>query len=349
MTSKERVKMALERKVPDRMPVYADYVPEVQSALMEHFQTDDYFDLCVKIGNDMLMVGAGMGASYYWEAEEYVCPWGCKWKSFRNEQGRYTEIVEHPLADDEDGEKLATYQIPDPDAESIYLPMRELVQKYGKDYWICGSVTCSIFEAGWYLHGLEDTVIDLAQNPDYINALFDKVMQFPLRAGLHYIDEGADMIWLGDDVGMRQTMLISPEMWRTYLKPRMAYLIRSFKERNPEIVVAYHSCGYIEPIIEDLIEIGLDVLNPIQPLAMNPAEIKEKYGDRLSFWGGICIQETLPYGTAEDIRNEVLLRKNTIGKGGGYICAPAHTIQADTSLENVLVFYDAVKTMGIYE
>ena len=351
MKPKERVKKALSRQKPDRAPVYADYVPEVKQQLLDYFGTDDYYKMCTEIGNDMLMSGSGIGASFYsyfGEKEQYVCPWGCTWKYFRNSSGAYTEIIERPLADDADGKKLEAYQIPDPESENVYMPARELVQKYGDEYFICEALNCSIFEAAWYIHGMEDTLMDMMTNEDYANALFDKVMEFPLRAGLKVIDENIDMIWLGDDVGMQQQMLMPPELWRKYLKPRMKKLISSYKAKNPEFIVAYHSCGYIEPIIEDLIEVGLDVLNPIQPLAMDPAMIKEKYGDRLSFWGGICVQETLPHGTEETIRDEVALRMRTIGKNGGYMISPAHTIQADTSLENVLAFYKAAKELGNY-
>lgn len=348
MTSKERVRLALHREVPDRVPFYADFVPELKAKMLEYFHTDDYYEMCVRAGNDMLLCSAGIGNSYYGEQEEYVCPWGCRWKYFSNSEGRYTEIIDHPLADDEDGEKLAAYKIPDPQDDSLYEEMRRVVKKYGDTHFITGGVTCSIFEAAWYLHGLDDTVIDMSIHPDYADALFDKVMEFPLRAGLRFIEEGADMIWLGDDVGMQQTMLISPEMWRRFLKPRMARLIRAYKEKNPDILVAYHSCGYILPIIDELIEIGLDVLNPVQPLAMDPAVLKEKFGDRLSFWGAICIQKTLPQGSEQDIRDEVELRMRTIGKGGGYMVSPAHTVQADTSLENLLALYKAVRELGVY-
>lgn len=348
MNSRERVLTSFSHGIPDRVPVFADYVPEVKAKLMEYFGTDDYYDMCVRIGNDMLMSGAGIGASYYGEKDEYVCPWGCTWKYFENNDGRYTEIVDHPLANDPDGSKLAAYRIPDPEGEEIWQPARELVEKYGNTHFIAASITCSIFEAGWYLHGLEDTIIDMSVRPDYTNALFDKVMEFPLRAGLRLIDENVDMLWLGDDVGMQQCMMMSPEMWRAYLKPRMKKLISAFKEKRPDILVAYHSCGYIVPVIEDLIEIGLDILNPIQPLAMDPAAVKDAYGDRLCYWGAICVQETLPHGSEADIRGEVKLRMKTIGRDGGYMMSPAHTIQADTSLENVLAFYRAAKELGVY-
>ena len=348
MTSKERVKIALSRKTPDRIPICADFVPESKSRLMEHFKTDDYLDMLVKLGCDMLVAGSGIGFSFYGKGEEYVCPWGCTWKYFYNETGSYTEITKHPLADDPDGKKLARYQIPDPDADVVIQPVRDAIARYGDTHYICGFLACSIFEAAWYLHGLEDTIVDMYDRPDYINALLDKVMEFPLRAGLRYIDEGADMIWLGDDVGMQHSMMMSPDTWREFLKPRLKKIIAAYKAKNPDILVAYHSCGYILPIIEELIEIGLDVLNPIQPQALDPALVKELYGDRLSFWGAIDVQETLPRGTVQQIRDEVTLRHKTIGKNGGYLMGPAHNVQADTSNENILALFQAARELTGY-
>jgi len=348
MTSKERVKIALSRKTPDRLPISADFVPEVKARLLKHFKTDDYFDMLVKLGCDMLVAGSGIGQSFYGEGEEYTCAWGCSWKYFHNASGSYTEIVKHPLADDDDGSKLANYRIPDPDADGVLYPLKDVIARYSDTHFTCGFLACSIFEAAWYLHGLTDTLGDMTERPDYINSLFDKVMEFPLRAGLRYIDEGVDMIWLGDDVGMQQGMIMAPDMWREFLKPRMKKIIAAYKAKNPDILVAYHSCGYIIPIIEDLIEIGLDVLNPIQPRSMDPAEVKKLFGDRLSFWGGIDIQENLPRGTISQIRDEVSLRRKTIGEGGGYLLSPAHNVQADTSNENILALFEAVTELTGY-
>ena len=338
--------MALQHKTPDRVPISGDFVPEARAALKEALKIDDYCDMLVALGNDMLVQGTGMSYSFYLEADEngeYVCPWGCKWKYFTNKNGSYTEIIEHPLANDEDGTLLENYRIPDPEDESQYVLLKNMLDKYGETHYICGSVACSIFEASWYLGGLMSVIERLALDREYTNALFDKVTEFPLKAGLKMIDMGVDMVWLGDDVGMQHNMMMSPDTWREFLKPRLKKIISAYKERNPDIKVAYHSCGNIMPIIPDLIEIGLDVLNPIQPMSMDPAELKEKFGDKLSFWGSICVQQTLPNGTVEDVRNEVKLRVETIGKGGGLILCPAHNVQADTSVENILAFYEAAK------
>jgi uroporphyrinogen-III decarboxylase len=123
-------------------------------------------------------------------------------------------------------------------------------------------------------------------------------------------------------------------MWRHFFKPRMAHFIAELKAINPQVKVAYHSDGNIYPIIPDLIEIGLDVLNPIQPASMDPARLKQEYGDRLCFWGTMDEQHTLPFGSAADVQNEVLQRLQTIGKNGGLILGPTHHVQLDTPMDN---------------
>jgi uroporphyrinogen-III decarboxylase len=153
---------------------------------------------------------------------------------------------------------------------------------------------------------------------------------------------GADMIWIGDDVGTQSRMLISPRHWRRYLKPRMANFIAELKAINPEVKVAYHSDGFIYPIIPELIEIGLDVLNPVQPASMDPAQLKKDFGQKLCFWGSIDEQHTLPFGTPEDVRAEVITRLRTTGENGGLILGPTHHVQLDTPMENFWAMVDTV-------
>jgi uroporphyrinogen-III decarboxylase len=150
------------------------------------------------------------------------------------------------------------------------------------------------------------------------------------------------MIWIGDDVGMQTGMLISPKVWRRFFKPKMAHFIAALKEINPRVKVAYHSDGNISSIIPDLVEINLDVLNPIQPACMDPARLKQEYGDKLCFWGSIDEQHTLPFGAPGDVSSEVLTRMKTLGKKGGLILGPTHHVQLDTPMEN---FWAMVNTI----
>jgi uroporphyrinogen-III decarboxylase len=155
---------------------------------------------------------------------------------------------------------------------------------------------------------------------------------------------GVDMIWIGDDVGAQNAMLLSPSLWRMFLKPRMARFISTVKGINPALKVAYHSDGCIYPIVPDLIEVGVDVLNPVQPRSMDPVTLKRDYGDRLCFWGSIDEQGTLPFGTAADVRREVITRLATIGRRGGLIIGPTHHVQLDTPVENVQALVDTVRS-----
>ncbi|HWQ84366.1 MAG TPA: uroporphyrinogen decarboxylase family protein, partial [Anaerolineales bacterium] len=192
----------------------------------------------------------------------------------------------------------------------------------------------TIFECAWALRGYERMLSDFALNPDLAEQILDIPYRYHLAVAKKLTALGVDMIWTGDDVGAQNAMLISPKMWRKFLKPRMANFIAELKAINPQVKVAYHSDGAIYPIIPDLIEIGLDVLNPIQPASMDPVRLKREYGDQLCFWGSIDEQHTLPFGTAGDVRAEVCTRLETLGKNGGLILGPTHHVQLDTPMEN---------------
>lgn len=345
MNSKDRVKAAISHEEPDRVPVFASYVPEVSKKLIDKYNPKE--ELGVFMGNDMVKTVVGVETSYYASSDpEYTCKWGIRWRNVKNSTGEYTEIIGHPLAGDDS--KLNSYSIPDPLEESQYENVKEMISKYGKEKWMIGSCQCSIFEISWYLRGLDQFMMDMVVNEDYANALMDKVMQFPLKAGLKMIELGVDMVWLGDDVAMQTGMMISPQLWRKYLKPRYAYIFNEFRKLKKDIVIAYHSCGNCEAIIDEMTDIGLDVLNPIQPAAMDPVMIKKRYGDRLTLFGGLDVQNILPFGTADDVRNEVKRLIKGCAKGGGYILSPAHHIQSDTSIENIETFYKAASEYGKY-
>jgi uroporphyrinogen decarboxylase len=138
-------------------------------------------------------------------------------------------------------------------------------------------------------------------------------------------------------------MLMSVRMWRTWLRPRLARTIAAAREVRPDVLVFYHSDGDVSAIIPDLIEIGVDILNPIQPECMDPAALKRNFGDRLAFWGTIGTQSTLPFGSPDDVRREVRLRIETVGVGGGLFLAPTHVIEPEVPFENIAAFVDAVR------
>lgn len=339
MNSRERIQSTLAFEQPDRCPIFATYVPETEAKLRQALNCTEP-DLGISLGNDMVKDCVGLEMSFYGKPyPEYTDAWGIKWRYAENQFCQFTEIAEYPLAGDMS--RLDTFQIPDPTEDSQYDNFRRLKDLYGKEKWLIGSSQISIFEAAWYLRGLDQFMMDMALEPGYAEALMDKVMQFPLGASQRYIELGADMVWFGDDVSMQTGMIISPDMWRRFLKPRYAILFSAARQANPNIKIAYHSCGNCEAILDEMVEIGLDVLNPLQPMAIDPIQVKKRYGRRLVLFGGLCIQRLMPQGTPKQIRQEVGRLIRQCGQGGGYILAPAHHLQADTPLENIRAFYDA--------
>ncbi|MRS03270.1 hypothetical protein EG832_08625 [bacterium] len=354
MNSRDRVLMALNHEEPDRCPMQVSFTPEFANRLQAEMKIEgtkvhnphgggNTYELERALGQDLILTSVGWANSYYQDALEYVDEWGIGWRSTEystpDGNGRYTEIHGNPLADER---AVPGYQAPDPERPELYREAEWMLSNFKKDYYIVGVTVTTIFETAWALRGFERMLADFALNPDLAETILDIPYRYHLTAAKKLARMGVDMIWLGDDVGAQNVMIISPKMWRRFLKPRMANFIAELKAINPAIKVAYHSDGNIYPIIPDLIEIGLDVLNPIQPASMDPAKLKQDFGDRLCFWGSIDEQHTLPFGTPADVQSEVITRLKTLGKSGGLILGPTHHVQLDTPLDN---FWAMVNTI----
>lgn len=355
MKPRERVEMALHHEEPDRCPLQISFTPEFADRLRQDMELQgravhnphgggNTYELERALGEDMLLTSVGWANSYYMDDKPYVDEWSVGWKIQPYETpfgtGHYTEIASHPLADDD---AIAGYQPPDPNRPELYADAEQVIRDFKDEYWIVGVTVTTIFETAWALRGLEQMLIDMAMDPDLADHLLDIPYQYHLTAAKKLVEMGVDLVWTGDDVGSQNEMLISPKMWRKYLKWRMADFIRELKTINPEVKVAYHSDGDVSRIIPELVEIGLDILNPIQPASMDPAEIKKRYEDKLCFWGTIDEQRTLPFGSPEEVRGEVIERLESVGKGGGLILAPTHHVQLDTPLENFWAMVDTIQ------
>ncbi len=356
MTHKERLLTAINHEEPDRVPICAWYTPEAEQKLARHLGVTDAITETYRSGggavpilmeHDFLISWMGPCTSYYADpAKEYFDEWGIRWKWIDHvSSGSFTEMAEHPLERITDP---AQFTMPDFAKEERYAGAHKLIAEYGNEYGIMGGLACTLFELAWYLRGMETVLEDLVARKDFANAYLDKLMGWIRCAGRKFVGMGVDIIWIGDDFGTQNRMLISPATFREFFKPRYAELFAEWKAINPDVKIAFHTDGFVLPIIPDFIEIGLDILNPIQPKSMDPGEIKKKFGDRLTLWGTIDIQEVLPFGTAQDVANEVKLRLSTAGARGGLILAPAHNIQPEVPIENILAFYETAKTCGRY-
>ena len=346
--------MALNHEQPDRPPMQISFTPEFALRLRKdigHESVSSHnphgggntYELERFLSQDMLLTSVGWANCYYQSDKPYTDEWGIGWDIVEYEtkfgKGHYTEMARHPLANDD---AINTYNPPDPNRPGLYTDAARVINTYKDQYWIVGVTVTTVWETAWALRGLEQMLIDLALDPDLAKRILDIPYRYHLTAAKKLVNLGVDMIWIGDDVGAQNNMLISPTQWRQIFKPYIADFISTLKDINPDLKVAYHSDGNIYPIIPDLIEIGLDVLNPIQPASMDPAQLKKEFGDKLCFWGTLDEQQTLPFGTPGDVENEVKQRLKTVGKGGGLIIGPTHHVQLDTPMEN---FWAMVNTI----
>jgi uroporphyrinogen decarboxylase len=359
MKHRDRVLAALNHELPDRCPMQISFTPEFATRLKADLQLKgqgvhnphgggNTYELERALDEDMLLTSVGWVNGYYQdgyqEVENYRDEWGVTWKTVPYDtpfgKGKYTEPFGHPLADDHE---LETYNPPDPSRPDLYCEAEHVLRDFKDEYWIVGVTPTTIFETAWALRGYERLMMDMAIDGEKASRILDIPYQYHRTVTQRLVHLGVDMIWLGDDVGGQTSMLMSPTMWRQYLKPRMTELVASLRAINPSVKIAYHTDGVVYPIIPDLIEIGIDILNPIQPQAMDPVRLKKDYGDNLCFWGSLDIQQTIPFGTPDDVKAEVVTRLKTLGRGGGLLIGPTHNLQLDTPLENFWAMAETIQ------
>ncbi|UCB51548.1 MAG: hypothetical protein JSV10_06005 [Candidatus Zixiibacteriota bacterium] len=358
MNSKERVFTVLDHKPADRVPVTNRYTPEIAAELARivGVTSPDSFDLEVALGHDMLCTKEiGIVNAYSIDCSrkvghEYIDDFGMVKRLVPYEGGAYLEIVKNPL---EHLDAWSSYRLPDPDQQPTlqkqYAEYEKSIAQYGDTHAIVGGVTCTVFEGAQMLRGISRLMVDLIDNEDFVNELMDQLVQYHFKVGQKLIELGVDILYIGDDVGSQHNMLISPQLFRKYLKPRYDYLFREWRKIRSDIIFAFHTDGHVEPIIPDLVDIGLDILNPVQPECMDDRRVKKEFGSKLSFWGGINVQKTIPFGTPADVVAEVREKLNIYGRDGGFIISSSHNVQPNPrSVDNTMIFYWACRRYGEY-
>ena len=199
----------------------------------------------------------------------------------------------------------------------------------------------SLYERAWTLRGMANLMMDMIENPEFVDDLLDRICDWNLEIVDGFLEQDIDCIHFGDDWGQQHGLQMGPAHWRRFIKPRQARMYG--KVRDAGIHASQHSCGDVREVFPDLIEIGLECFNPFQPEVMDVREMKRLYGDRLAFYGGISTQRTLPYGTPDDVKAEARMMIDQIGAGGGYILSPAHDTPPDVPLENMLALLEVAR------
>lgn len=206
-----------------------------------------------------------------------------------------------------------------------------------------GFMQMTVWEASWYLRSMDDLFIDMMTEDESAKVLLDKITDFACEKAKAYAAAGVDILSLGDDIGTQTSIMLDVELWEKWLQPRLIKVICSAREINPDILIFYHSCGYILPFINKLIESGVDILNPIQPECMSFDEVYDRFGDKLSFWGTLGTQQLLPYGTAEEVYEQTIHNLKKCGPKGGIVIGPTHMVEPEVPWENLVAITMAVK------
>jgi len=377
MNSRQRVVTALNHQEPDRIPFDCQFGYDAFVKLSKYigFKKDlqdisTNTDLTVRppinfmreLDIDLLYIGLNGGSDepeFYYGTDQYIDEWGLKYQKINGTYGISYEAIEHPLCNATIYD-LDTYPWPDPNdlarGNNLELRCKHLFEQ--TDFALVGKFSTSIFEQAFMLRGFQQFLIDLIADPDFANALLYKTTDIAigmLTVGMRACGKYIQILRLaGDDMGHQRGTILSPKLFRSMIKPHFSRLYTHAKsiiqQYNPLIKLMAHTDGDVFELIPDYIEMGLDVLNPVQPLVtnMDHAILKAKFGTELSFHGGIDIQNLLPYGSVDEVKQEGIRTMRILGKGGGYILAPTHYLQPDVPPENIIALRDAVLHNGQY-
>lgn len=249
----------------------------------------------------------------------------------------------HPMESFDSTEQILTYPFPDYSHADPTQQKEAVREAHAKDLVAVGNMQITIWETAWYMRGMENLMTDMMLEDPIAEVLLDRVTDLSVLRAESYARSGADVLFLGDDIGMQHSIMMSEELYCTWLKPRLAKVIKAARAINPDIIVFYHSCGFVTPMIPHLIDAGIDVLDPVQPECMDFAEIHGKFGDRLSFHGTIGTQTTMPFGTPDDVRREVFKNLEIAGDRGGLFVCPTHLLEPEVPVENVIAYINACR------
>jgi uroporphyrinogen decarboxylase len=341
----------MRREQPERVGFDFVLSPALEAEFKRRTGREDYAEYYGFPTRELLLNGTRLRTDYSVYFDELPpgtrpLDWNPEWgvMGAPGATAHFQEML-HPMARFTSPEQVLEY--PWPDFLDPYrwdgVPERAAALK-SRDLVTTGFLAMTIFEIAWYLRGMDTFMEELICDEPIAVALMDHITDIRVGMAHNFAAAGADILMLGDDVATQLDMMISPELWRDTIKPRLARVIRAAKEVNPGILIFYHGDGNMERIIPELIEIGVEILNPVQPECMDPVLMKQRFGGELAFWGCVGTQTTMPFGTPDSIRQKCRELIDSVGGGGGLLLAPTHTLEPDVPWENVEAFIEAMRS-----
>jgi len=332
MTPRERLLAALAGRRVDRLPTQVAFTPLAAEQAASWLGVRPG-DLHSALGNHLLDVMVDPRERT--EGTTSFDLWGVGWDSTVNDGFR---IDVHPLAE---LDALSRYRAPDANDARFYTDIQRVIAENGGHCAVFADLGFTLWERYYLLRGFEQAMEDLASSPALVEDLLDRILEVMVGISRNLLRLGIDVGYTGDDFGSQRGLLFSPAMWRRLFRPRYEKLWGVF--RSAGVPVCHHSCGDVRAIIGEMIEIGLSLLCPVQTHAMPPDELADNWGADLAFWGGICTQRVLHFGSSADVRCHINHCKQTLGRHGRYVIGPSHDLTSDVPRANFFAMLDALE------
>ncbi len=348
MTNRENYLSIARRTGYDYMPVHFEMCPVLREKFNAYTREHDLRLPAGEgsvIGLPMTVAPAETFLTTYYQNKTFkpgthISAWGVAYEP-GSASAYHMTYMHHPMEDFDSVEQILAYPMPVFHDEGLAAQIEQVQRLHEADCAAVGHMETTIWEKAWYMRGMENLMCDMMSEDPMATVLLDRVTDLSVQLAVSYAKAGADALFLGDDVGMQRTIMMSEGLYNEWLKPRLKRVIDAARAINPEILIFYHSCGHVTELIPYFIEAGVDVLNPIQPECMDFKEIYKKYGEQLSFHGTIGTQSVMPFGTPEDIRRKVFENLDIVGKKGGLYVCPTHMLEPDVPVENVVAYIQA--------
>jgi uroporphyrinogen decarboxylase len=335
MTKREIIRMVLEGKVPPYVPWSFGFTREAKEKLVAHYSTHDLDEI---LQDHLLRLGSDIGFFTNLGHDRVRDVFGVIWdRSIDKDIGNVLGcILPEPT--------LQGYSFPNPLDSRFFTNIPTRIARYGDRFRVF-QIGFSLYERAWTLRGLQNLLMDFYDHPDFVHKLLESIAEYNITQIREAVKYEIDAVYFGDDWGQQRGLQMGPKLWHQFIYPVLKRMYSVVHAAGKYVFI--HSCGDVDEVLEDLIGIGLNCFNPFQPEVMEVESLMERYRGRLTFHGGLSTQRTLPFGTVEDVLTETK-RLLEMGARGSYIFAPAHDVEGDVPLENMLAFIELVQNQPGY-